>query len=97
MAREKYNKSVSIVNPNCCGLDIHKDKISCTLIYEQDNDVCIEQKEFTAFTDDLIQLRDWLLEYQCPVVAMESTGIYWRPVHNILEGYVQVVLVNARH
>lgn len=97
MAQKKYNTSVSIVNPNCCGLDIHKDKISCTLIYEQDNQICIEQKEFTAFTDDLIRLRDWLLEHQCPVVAMESTGIYWRPVHNILEGYVRVVLVNARH
>lgn len=97
MARKKYIESVSIVHQICCGLDIHKDIICACLIYEQGNEVCIELKEFTAFTDDLIRLRDWLLEHQCPVVAMESTGIYWRPVHNILEDSVRVVLVNARH
>ena len=97
MARKKYIESVSIIHLICCGLDVHKDKICACLIYEQNNKVDIELKEFTAFTDDLIRLRDWLLEHQCPVVAMESTGVYWRPVHNILEGYVQVVLVNARH
>lgn len=97
MARKKYIESVSIIHPICCGLDIHKDKISTCLIYEKDNEVDIEIKEFSGFTDDLIRLREWLLEHQCPVVAMESTGVYWRPVHNILEGYVQVVLVNARH
>lgn len=43
-----------------------------------------------------MRLRDWLLDHECPVAAMESTGIYWRPVHNILEGFVQVILVNAR-
>jgi transposase len=97
MAQQKYTESVSIVHPVCCGLDVHKNKISSCLVYEQGGEVCIEIREFTAFTDDLIQLRDWLLEHQCPVVAMESTGIYWRPVHNILEGYLKVVLVNARH
>jgi len=43
-----------------------------------------------------MRLRSWLLDHGCPVVAMESTGIYWRPVHNVLEDAVQVVLVNAR-
>jgi len=52
---------------------------------------------FGTFTDDLIRLREWLLGHECPVVALESTGVYWRPVHNILEGYLNVVLVNARH
>lgn len=97
MARTKYSESVSILHPVCCGMDIHKDKISCCLIYEHEQEVCIEIREVTAFTDDLLALREWLLELNCPVVAMESTGIYWRPVHNILEGYVKVVLVNARH
>ena len=45
---------------------------------------------------DLIRLREWLLEHECPIVAMESTGVYWRPVHNIIEGYVKVMVVNAR-
>ncbi len=97
MARKKYIESVSIVHPICCGIDVHKNKISCCLIYEQDGEPCVEIKETTSYTDDLIQLREWLLEHSCPVVAMESTGIYWRPVHNIFEGYIKVVLVNARH
>jgi transposase len=49
-----------------------------------------------TFTDDLIRLQEWLLEHDCPAVAMESTGIYWRAVHNILEESFQVVLANAR-
>ena len=42
-------------------------------------------------------MRSWLLEHDCPIVAMESTGVYWRSVHNVLEGYMEVILVNARH
>jgi len=53
--------------------------------------------EFETFTDDLIRLKEWLIERECPVVAMESTGPYWTPVHNILEGFFRVILVNARH
>jgi transposase len=53
-------------------------------------------EDFGTFTDELFRLRSWLFEHRCPVVAMESTGIYWRPVHNVLEGSVEVVLVNAR-
>jgi transposase len=55
-----------------------------------------EIKVFGTFTGDLMRLRAWLLDHDCPVVAMESTGIYWRPVHNVLEDSVGVVLVNAR-
>jgi transposase len=53
-------------------------------------------QEFSTFTDDLFSFRDWLLIHNCPILAMESTGVYWHPVHNILEGYVEVILVNAR-
>ena len=53
--------------------------------------------EFETFTDDLMRLKEWLIERECPVVAMESTGPYWTPVHNTLEGFFQVILVNARH
>jgi len=53
--------------------------------------------EFRAFTEDLYRLKEWILEHGCDVVAMESTGVYWRPVHNVLEDTFQVVLVNARH
>jgi transposase len=53
--------------------------------------------EFGTFTEDLYRLKDWVLEHGCHVVAMESTGVYWRPVHNVLEDSCQVILVNARH
>lgn len=100
MANDNNSELVSVVHPVCCGLDVHKEKISACLIM---NNALIEQaqvveiKEFGAFTDDLISLRDWLLKHKCQIVAMESTGIYWRPIHNILEGYLEVILVNARH
>ena len=48
-------------------------------------------------TEDLTRLRDWLLEANCPVVAMESTGVYWKPIYNLLEGRLEVLVVNAQH
>ena len=98
MTKKLDEQFVSIIHPICCGLDIHKKKISACLITvdSSGNEESII-KEFGTFTNDLLELRDWLLEYECPIVAMESTGIYWRPVHNVLEGFMEVVLVNARH
>ena len=54
-------------------------------------------REFGTVTEDLLGLRNWLMEHDCPIVAMESTGVYWWPVHNVLEHYIEVILVNARH
>jgi transposase len=86
------------VHHSCCGLDIHKDKISAASIRTCEDGRAIENIcEFGAFTDDLYRLRQWLLDQDCHVVAMESTGVYWRPVHNVLEDTCQVILVNARH
>jgi len=77
---------------------VHKMKISaCLITIDSDGNEQLEIKEFGAFTDDLISLRAWLFSNNCPVVAMESTGIYWRPVHNVLEHYMEIILVNARH
>jgi len=98
MNQNQYNEIISVVHPVCCGLDVHKKVISACLITT--DELGMEHttvKEFGTFTEDLYELREWLFENECPTVAMESTGIYWRPVHNILEGYFQVVLVNARH
>lgn len=98
MTRKKDNTILSVKHPICCGLDVHKKIISASLIIEDKNgspDYFIE--EFETFTDDLLRLRDWLLEHKCPVVAMESTSVYWRPVFNVLEEHIKVFLVNARH
>lgn len=97
MTQVKGSKIIGIVHPICCGLDVHKESISaCVIFPDQDGVDQYEIKVFGTFTDDLMRLRSWLLDHSCPVVAMESTGIYWRPVHNVLEDAVQVVLVNAR-
>ncbi len=98
MSRIDSNAVLSVVHHHCCGLDIHKDKVSAAVITTHD-DGTIEENicEFGAFTEDLYRLKDWVLEQGCDVVAMESTGVYWRPVHNVLEDSCQVILVNARH
>jgi transposase len=79
-------------------LDVHKEFITACLLttHSSDHETSLLET-FGTFTDDLIRLREWLLDHSCPVVALESTGVYWIPVHNILEGYLTVVLVNARY
>jgi len=97
MTQKDDSKIIEIVHPICCGLDVHKKEISaCVIFPDKAGADQYEIKEFGTFTDELQRLRTWLLEHECPVVAMESTGIYWRPVHNVLEDVVQVILVNAR-
>ena len=97
MTRRDDNRIIGIVHPICCGLDVHKESISaCVIFSDKDGIDQYEVEVFGTFTDDLIRLRLWLLEHECPVVAMESTGIYWRPVHNILEESFCLILVNAR-
>ena len=96
--RRKDTKLLSVIHPICCGLDVHKERISACLIrIGQSGKEEYEIREYSTFTDELIKLREWLLDNNCPIVAMESTGVYWRPVHNIIEEYLKVVLVNARH
>jgi transposase len=97
MTQKDNSKVIGIMHPICCGLDVHKESISACVIFSGKDGVDqFAVEEFGTFTDELTRLRSWLLDHKCPVVAMESTGIYWRPVHNVLEGSFQIVLVNAR-
>ena len=97
MTASKERTIVSIVNPICCGLDVHKESITaCILFSDDEGKERTIIKEFSTFTDDIFNFRDWLLIHNCPILAMESTGVYWHPVHNILEGHVEVIIVNAR-
>lgn len=97
MTRRDDSRIIGIVHPICCGLDVHKESISACVIFTDKEGVDqYDVKVFGTFTDELMRLRSWLLDHECPVVAMESTGIYWRPVHNVLEDAFRVVLVNAR-
>jgi transposase len=98
MSRGNDTGIFDVVHPFCCGLDVHKEAITATLlITTKGGSVSEEVREFGTFTQDLWGLREWIVSQGCPMVAMESTGVYWRPVHNVLEGVCSVVLVNARH
>lgn len=77
----------------CCGLDVHAQTIVACVIRKGRKEV----RTFGAMTAQLLQLCDWLQEVGCTHVAMESTGVYWKPVFNILEGVLEVILVNAQH
>ena len=77
-----------------CGMDVHKDLIVATI---QGKDIKMQTKSFNAFTSSLIKLKEWLLKNGITHVAMESTGIYWKPVFNILGDDFKILLVNARH
>ncbi len=98
MTMKSDSTLIQIVHPICCGLDVHKDKISACLITVDDNGAeQHEIKEFSTFTQDLQKMKSWLIENNCPIIAMESTGVYWHPVYNTIEDMIEVVLVNARH
>src|ERR1041385_7220450 len=77
-----------------CGLDVHKETVVATI---RGNGITEQTKTFGTFTEDLEQLRDWLQGHGVTHMAMESTGVYWKPVFNILERHFGVILVNARH
>ncbi len=77
-----------------CGIDIHKSVLVSTV---QGKGIKTETRSYDAFTESIEQLRDWLKSLGITHVAMESTGVYWKPVYNILENDFEIVLVNARH
>ena len=86
---------MDVIYERCCGIDVHKDMLM----------VCIfksvrkkEIRKFGTMTDDIMELVQWLKETDCNVAAMESTGVYWKPVYNILESEgIEVIVVNAQH
>jgi transposase len=87
-----------IIYKRCCGLDVHKKVIvACLLLLEPDGELRQEIRKFGTMTQDLLELLDWLQQAGCTHVAMESTGVYWKPIYNILEGHLEVVVVNAQH
>ncbi len=89
---------MQVVYTHCAGLDVHKKTVvACAITPNGQGKWHKEIRTFTTMTKDLLNLSDWLTSHGCTHVAMESTGEYWRPVFNILEGNFEVMLVNARH
>lgn len=77
-----------------CGIDVHKSVIVATI---KGTGIKEETRSFDGFTASIESLRDWLLESKITHVAMESTGVYWKPLYNIFEEHFEILLVNARH
>ena len=85
---------MKIVHEICCGIDVHaKMLMACLILADGKKKI----RRFSTMTDDLIRFRDWLTESGCTHAAIESTGVYWKPVFNILESAVEVILINPEH
>ena len=90
MAAIEYTQVIKVG----CGIDVHKDIIVATV---RSSNSEYETREFGAYTSSLTDLRDWCKSQKVTHVAMESTGVYWKPAFNVLEDDFEVILVNARH
>ena len=87
-----------LVYKRACGIDVHKKFIvACILSAQEDGTEHKEIRTFSTMTVDLLACVDWLEAKKVEMVAMESTGVYWRPVFNLLETHIDVMLVNAQH
>ncbi|GHO71223.1 hypothetical protein KSC_101150 [Ktedonobacter sp. SOSP1-52] len=89
---------MDIISTNCAGLDVHKKTVKACLLTQTSNDQ--PHKEFRTYfttTEELLKLCDWLKDQGCTHVAFEATGVYWKPVFNLLESSFAVLVVNAQH
>src|SRR5881628_3335615 len=86
---------MQVVHEVCCGLDVHKKSVTACVLWAAGRRR--QTREFGTFTQELLELADWLRDCGVTHVALESTGVYWKPVWNILEGQFEVLLVNAQH
>ena len=88
---------MEVLYRRCGGIDVHKESISvCVLLMENDgpkNHI----RRFGSMTRDWLELRLWLQQLVVTHVAVESTGVYWKPVWNLFEGHFELLLVNAQH
>jgi transposase len=89
---------VDQIHSCCAGIDVHKKTVVvCMRRAAPDGSVHREVRTYRTMTVDLIAMSDWLAEEEVQAVAMESTGVYWKPVFHLLEGRLEVLLVNAHH
>ena len=89
---------MDVVYERCAGLDVHKASVvACRIVRQEDGTWQTQTRTFGTMTGDLLGLADWLRAAGVSHVALESTGVYWKPVFNILESEFGVILVNAKH
>jgi transposase len=85
---------MQVLYSRCAGFDVHKDSVMVCLLIDRNQPII---REFGTTTAQLLHLRDWLTEHSIKHIAMESTGVYWKPIWNILEDGFELMLVNAQH
>jgi transposase len=89
---------MEVLYTRCCGLDVHKETVAACLRVVMDGKAVKEVRTFATTTADLISLSVWLAENKCTHIAMEATGVYWKPVWHILsDGDFELLLANAAH
>src|SRR5919199_3648333 len=89
---------MQVLYQRCCGLDVHKKSITACLITPgTDSKFHKQTRTYGTTTPELLELLDWLVQSECTHVAMESTGSYWKPIYNLLEGVLELLVVNAQH
>jgi transposase len=89
---------MEVLYPRCAGMDVHKETVVvCVLTPGPGADPHKEIRQFGTTTGELRKLAEWLKQEGVTHAAMESTGVYWKPVFNILESSCELILVNARH
>ena len=89
---------MEVVHERCCGLDIHKKTVvACLVVSGPTGQPIKEVRTFGTMTEEVLALADWLAAAGCTQVAMESTGVYWKPIWNLLEDRFALLLANAQH
>ncbi|MBF8377783.1 IS110 family transposase [Alicyclobacillus mali] len=85
---------MEVVHERCCGLDVHKKKVVACVLTPEGKEI----RTFGTMTEDLQAMCQWIRQHGCTHVAMESTGVYWKPIYNLLEDQgLEILVVNAQH
>ena len=86
-----------VVHKRCAGLDVHQKSITACVRVATKRKVVRETRVFGTATSELLEMLDWLGQCGCTIVAMEATGVYWKPVWHVLEGHFELVLAQPAH
>jgi transposase len=90
--------AMELLYERCAGLDVHKKNVKvCLILAGKAGRPDKEIRTYATKTADLLEMRDWLKEKGCTHLAMESTGVYWKPIYNLLAGDFEILVVNAHH
>ena len=96
--RARGSKTMEVLYERCAGIDVHKKMVKvCLLTPGEGKAPQREIRTYATTTPEVLALRDWLKAEECPHIAMESTGVYWKPLFNLLENDFAILVVNAQH